>query len=104
MASIVSGHESGAQAQVDRENWFSAETQTLLECAADNPAIGPEKVLANILHNGLGLSLDLTAKLMNATKNQVAKQVETGIKQLGREARILKRNAVMTGIGGKSLF
>ena len=94
MASVTSGHESGPEVVIDRENWFSAETQSLLESACDNPAIGPEKVLANVLHNGLGLSLGLVAKLMGTTKNVATKQIHTGEKQLKREAKILRRNSL----------
>jgi len=74
--------ESGVQVELDRESWFSAESQRMLEDACDNPEIGPTKALATLLHHGLGLSLGLIGKLMGTSKNVVAKQVQTGTRKM----------------------
>lgn len=86
MSSIVKNDESGEQVFMARDDWFSAEACQLLEDACDNPAVGPEKTLAMVLHHGLGLPLSLVAKLMNTTKNVVAKQVITAKKEIRRSA------------------
>jgi hypothetical protein len=94
MASITQSFESGEQVHVDRENWFSAETQALLKAACENPDIGAHRVLATVLHDGLGLSLDLTAQLVGSTKSKIEKRVASGRKRMRREAKILARNSL----------
>lgn len=84
MSSVVMQDETGQQVDLDRSNWFSAEAISLLEAACNNPAIGPDKVLANLLHFGLGLPLSLIGRLTGSTKNVVAKQVITGRRRMRR--------------------
>lgn len=85
MSSVVHAHESGDQVFLERESWLSQQSQAWLAEAVENPKIGPERTLAIILHHGLGLPLELVARLTKTTKNTVAKQVISGTKRLAKK-------------------
>lgn len=100
MSSVCKGDQTGRQLELDRENWFSSEAIQLLEDAVENPAVGPEKMLAMLLHHGLGLPLSLVAKLTGTTKNVVAKQVISGKRSVRRH----HQDALQSADGQPTLF
>jgi hypothetical protein len=79
---IGSADMTGEQLDFGRTDWLSDTAQQLLEEAATNPEIGPEKTLAIVLHHGLGLSLELVSVLTGVTKNVAAKRVISGTRKL----------------------
>lgn len=85
MSSVVNADYSGDQVFLDRGSWFSQQAAEWLKEAVDNPKIGPDRTLAIILHHGLGLPLELVARLTKTTKNTVAKQVISGTKRLAKQ-------------------
>ena len=82
MASVTRQHQSNDQVDLPRENWFSAQALQILDAACQNPKVGPDRAVAVLLHCGLGVPLDLLARLQNTTKNTVAKRVITGKKRM----------------------
>ena len=78
MSSVVHNIATGEQLDLGRECWFSHEAVALLERACDDPRIGPDKVLAVLLHDGLGCPLALVARVQHTTKNVVKTRVIIG--------------------------
>lgn len=82
MSSVVKSVLDGEQIELDRQNWLTQNATEFLAEAVDNPKIGPDRTLTILLHHGLGLPLNLVAKLLGTTKNVVAKRIITGTKRL----------------------
>lgn len=84
MAVVARQHECNESLDLGRECWFSSDAIELLQRACDHPRIGPDKVLAVLLADGLGLPLSLVAKVQHTTKNVIKTRVYVGRGQLRR--------------------
>ena len=82
MSSVASSHESGEQIDLGRENWRGSQMQEICRDAIEDPEIGPERVVAFMLHEGFGLSLDLVAKATGVTKSMVHKRIISARKRI----------------------
>lgn len=99
MSSCVKKDGTGQQLFLDRDNWFSAETQAIIDAALKIKGVGPRRLLAVILHNGLGLSLETVAALLETTKNTITKEVIAGKAEI---AALMER--IEERRSGQSLF